>query len=375
MTARALLLLALAAGLLSACAGQGEGDLAREALARQDYAAAREHAGAALKQDPADPVALADLARAQLALGQGADALATLERLRRTGSVPPDMKLLLAEGELQIGGTAAALELAGDPPASAEGWRLRALALSQAGRDDKARDAFERGRSADGPRHRLNIAEAVYRLDRGDRAGAKAALARASAEAPEAIEVLFVTARIAQLEDRGDDALAAYLAILDKAPLDRPALLGAIAEHGRRGEIGQLQELVARGIAAMPEDAEFVYLSARLLAERDDWEKVRELLQRREPLLPEHPDSRALYAQALLELGQYESARAHAAPLYRTHPESVMIRRIYARALIETGDATAARAVIAPLVDRPGAQAIDRHLAERASHRNFSLRD
>ena len=360
------ILLALIA-CLSACAGGGTDGAgqAKDALEAQDYLSARDYAVAQLQADPRDPIALYDLARAQIALGEGGDALATLERLRRTGRVPQDMRLLVAEGALQTGDAERALELVGDP-VTAEGWRLRALALAQLGRIAAARKAFAAGHEAAGIRYRLFVAESRHWLDHGDLPRAAKLLETASQEAPDAIEVLYIGAQIAQLQEDFDRALDNYQAILETAPLDRPALLGAIAILGQQGEIAELRPLVERGITAMPGDVEFLYLSARLYAEQGDWIAVRRLMQSREGVLRFHPDSRALYARALLELRQPEQARAHLVPLFRAYPQSAQIRRTYARALIETGDAALAREVLSPLLGANSVQPQDRVLARRA---------
>ena len=152
--------------LLSACSG-GAGEagnpavLAAEAYARQDYFAARDRALEALRSDPQDATALDLLARVQLAMGQGDNALATLDRLAASGTPaqPEDAALLRAEAHLQRGNIDQARTLL-DGQETAEAWRLRALIALQDGDAEAAAQAFARGRTAPGERLKLFAAEA-----------------------------------------------------------------------------------------------------------------------------------------------------------------------------------------------------------------------
>ena len=339
---------------------------AAEAFAAQDYLAARDHAQAALREDGANVAALELLVRAQIAVGEGANALATFERLKAAGGTPVDAALLEAEANLQVGeGDAVLTLLEGDN--SAEAWRLRALAASLMGDEAAALEGFRQGRDAPGDKVKLYAAEASHFLARGNADGARAAVALAQQAAPERLETLFVTAKLAQLDDDADMASRAFLAILEMAPNDRPALLGAIAEMGELGRVDLLRPLVERGFAAFPGDPEFVYLTARLKAQDGDWQGVRDMLQAREAALAAHPDSRGLYAEALAELGQLELARTHITPLYRAFPDNAQITRVYARVMLDAGDAAEAARAIAPLAERADALPEDREIAARAS--------
>lgn len=365
---RSLFMPVLATFGLSACSVMQADPLenAQQAFAAQDYAAAREYAQAALVEDARDYAALEVLARTQLAMGLGGDALATLARMEEAGSLPAEARLIEAEARLQIGELDAVERLL-EGQTSAESWRLRALMAAVEGDEAGALAAFARGRSGDGEQHRLFTAEANFHLIRGNADAARDAVAQAQRLAPQSIETLFVSARLAQLRGEPELASRAYLAILDIAPLDRPALLGAIAELGNAGRVDLLRPLVHRGREAYPEDIEFFYLTARLKADEGQWAEVRNLLQQREAAISEHPDARGLYGQALLELGQVELARAQLAPLYRRYPENPMFARAYALVLLESGQAGEARQVIAPFASRPDAEQADRDIAHRAA--------
>ncbi len=100
---------------------------ATAAYEKQDYFAARDGAQAALRDDGSNAAALELLARSQIAVGDGANALASLGRLDKMPGKPADINLLLAEANLQIGDAAAMNDLL-EGNTSADAWRLRALA-------------------------------------------------------------------------------------------------------------------------------------------------------------------------------------------------------------------------------------------------------
>ncbi len=289
-------------------------DKAQAAFDAQNYLTARDHVQTALAHDASDIQALELLARTLLAMGQGADALAALDRLNQSGTPPADANLLAAEGKLQTGDPAAALELIGDDP-TAEAWRLRALAAIAQGDAERAGQAYANGRRAEGPRGKLLASEATFHLGRGDLDAAGQAVALAQDVAPDRVETLFVSARMAEAQGSPVLALSNYLRIIEIVPMDRPALLSAIATS-EQAELPRItRHLIAYGAATRPLDTEFVYQQARVDAWDGKWETVRERLQAHETELAEHDPARLLYAEALLQLGQVETARAIAAPI------------------------------------------------------------
>ncbi|RJY08520.1 tetratricopeptide repeat protein [Aurantiacibacter aquimixticola] len=350
---------------LAACSGDPL-DGARDAFAAQDYAEARQQALAAVKADGANGEALLLLAQANIAMGQGADALAALDRLKDPDAASPQGTLIRAEALLQAGNREDALELLADLD-SAEAWRLRALAAQMAGDDRAAADAFREGTMAAGDRSKLFTAAASFYLARGDTPAARRAIGEAQRLSPGSIETLFVSARLAQLDDKPELAARAYLAILERDPTDRPALLGAIRELDKLGRLDLITPLIQRGRRTYPADIDFVYLAASLEAFKGRWQAARDLLQNHESAVADHEDARGLYGEALLNVGQVEQARAMIAPLHRRHPDNAAYARLLTRILLESGEVAAARRTIAPFASRSGAEAIDRELAARAA--------
>lgn len=337
---------------------------AREAYLAQDYLSARDQALVALQADDEDAAALELLTRIQLAMGAGADVPATLDRLEAVGALPPDAAELRAEALLQLGARGDALAML-EGRESAESWRLRALAAAMADDHAGARAAYANGHVAPGDRRKLFTAEASYYLARNDADGARAAVGQAQRLAPDSIETLFVSARLAQLDGQPRLATRAYLAILQLTPNDRPALLGAIAESDKIGRIDLVRDLIQRGRVAYPQDVEFLYYAASLKAYDGDWVGTRDMLQQHEAAIAGHDNARGLYGQALLALGQIEQAHAQLAPLHRRYPDNAAYARLFAEVLLAAGDRRGARRVIDPFARRVDAQPIDRELAAR----------
>ncbi|MDE1466680.1 tetratricopeptide repeat protein [Aurantiacibacter sp. D1-12] len=366
---RILLPLALMAGLLGGCSVFGSDPMeeAREALAEQDYFAARDHALAALQDEAGNIDALSLLAQIQLTMGQGGEALLTLDRLDEAGASSDEITRIRAEALLQTGDFARAFSILGND-LSAEAWRLRALAAAMAGNDEEAAQHFLAGREAEGDKRKLFTAAASFHLARDDADAARYAVGQAQQLAPDTVETYFVSARLAELDGRPDLASRAYLAILERTPNDRPALLGAIRELDKLGRIDVFAPLIARGREAYPTDLEFIYLDASLMAYEGNWAGARDLLQQRESDIADYDDARGLYGQALLELGQFEQARAQIAPLNRGDPNNAAYARVFTRILLELGEFAQARRVIAPILRGPDAAEIDQELAERAAN-------
>ena len=316
------------AASLAACSLLGDPeDDAEAALAAEDYLTARDLALAVLESDASNAAALDVLVRAQLAMGLGGDATNTLARLDEAGGEPADQALLAAEAQLQMGDAVAALALIGGDQ-SAEAWRLRALAAVMQGDDAAARRAFASGHGADGNRAKLYAAEASFNLDRGNLDAAAQAVALANEVAPERVETLYTGARLAEAQGDHVLALSNYLRIIDKVPMDRPALMAAIRESERAGQPDMTRHLILYAAQTRPMDPEFVYQMARLDAWDRNWEAVRARLQEHEADIGNIPAARLLYAEALLNLGQIETARSMAAPLVARFPGDPEVTRI-----------------------------------------------
>lgn len=329
-------------------------DRAEESFAAHKFTSARLDLISALDEQPNDAAAIELLARTQLELGDGEAAKTALDQLAALGKLPADAPILRGEAELLRGRYREAIARV-EGLATAEAWRVRALALVGLRDAGGAADAFAKGASADGPKARLLAERARFALGRGDRASARKLADAALAEDPNALEAQLASAQIAAAEGRLDVALAAYEKASSTYPESRPALIGRIATLGDLGRIADMEPLLDDAVRRAPDDPAVAYLQARLAAARDDWQGARKLIEPIEARMDEFPQARLLYGQALGGLGQHEQAMAQLRTYLRRDPAHRMARRLLAQAQLGAGEAGAAVETIRPLASRPEA--------------------
>jgi tetratricopeptide (TPR) repeat protein len=345
-----------ALALLAACGPTPEEQITRaeQSFAAHEFTRARLDLVSALDERPDDASALALLARTQLELGDGEAAKAALDRLAALGKLPADAAILRGEAELLRGKQREAIAQV-EGLATAEAWRVRALALVKLGELHEAAEAFARGAEADGPKARLLAESARFALARGDRAGAHRLADAALKEDPGVLEALLADAQIAAADGRLDDALAAYEQAAKAWPEARAALVGRIAALGDLGRLDEMEPLLKDAAARAPDDLSVIYLQARLAAAKGDWERTRKLILPVEARVGEVPQIRLLYGQALGELGQHEQAMAHLRAYLDGDPGHRLARRLLAEAQLAGGDALGAVETMRPLAVRPEA--------------------
>ncbi|GGD51768.1 tetratricopeptide repeat protein [Erythrobacter arachoides] len=360
---------------LAACGLSPEERMARAetAFAEHRFSEARLDLATVLQENERDPVALELLARTQLHLGDGEGAVATLERLAAAGRQPADFALLMGEAQLLRGRLDEALALVADSD-TPEAARIAALAHIGAGDTDAARAAFAAGAQRRGDASRLLADYALFALRNGDPVRAAQLAASARDAAPDGLDPLVSSARVAQASGDLAKALEFYERAAAVWPESRVALLGQIGILGDLGRLAEARPLIADVARRTPGDPDVVYLQARLTAEDGDWTEVREMLQ---PLEGEDdPRLQLLYSRALVELDLPEQALPRLTSLMRRSPNHAATRRLLAQAQLDAGDAVAAYATIRPLASNAGGNAQDLAIfsaAARASGRSADI--
>ena len=331
-------------------------DRAEEAFAANRFNDARLDLANLLKEQPGNVPATVLMARAQLRLGDGEGALASLQRLERTGQTPDDFALLKAEAQLLRGRHDEVLELTRDM-GSAEGARLAALALIGKGEIEAAGSLFARGVQGSGPKGRFFAEYALYEMRSGRLDSARSLAGRALEASPDELDPLLASARVATAFGDSDGALAAYDRALQNWPESRAALLGKVGVLGDLGRVDEIRPMIERLAKESPDDPQVLYLQGRLAAEKGDWRAVRRLL---DPLSDSaNADYVALHASALLELGLTEQARSNLVPIVRNVPAHLPARRLLGRAYLAAGEPGEALAVLEPVARGPQASPLD----------------
>ncbi|MDF1833675.1 MAG: tetratricopeptide repeat protein [Alteraurantiacibacter sp. bin_em_oilr2.035] len=323
-------------------------DRAEQAFAENRFSEARLDLATILQENADDAVALDLLARTQLQLGDGEGAGSSLSRLAELGALPADLAEMLAEADLLRGKFKEALD-AGNALENAAGARIAALAHVGLGDATAAQSAFESGTRMAGGKSRLLADYAIFMLNAGDSDAAERLGQQAREAAPDGLDSLTASARIAQSRGELGNALTLYEQAARIWPESRVALLGQIGVLGDLGRIEEARPLIEQVVRRTPSDPDVIYLQARLAAEAADWRQVRELLQPIEGR--EDIRQQLLYVRALIELDLPEQAQPRLITMVRRTPGNAEARRLLARAQLATGDAGAAFATIQPLAD------------------------
>lgn len=284
-----------------------------------EYEEARIDLISVLDEDRDNAAALLLLARTELAQGNGAGARERLLRLQELGAVPDDYAFLLAEAENMRGNPEGALEALSQVE-TAEAYRLRAQALTGMNRIDEARETLRKGLDMPGDKGALYAEYAMFRLADGEIAEATRYVRLAEQSAPEALETYLAAGRLAQTQERIDDAIAIFGEGAEAYPTDLRLFEELAMALGQAGRFEEIEQLVEKGRARFGGTPEFTILRAKLAAEQGEWEQVRSLMQPIEAQLDNRPVAELLYATALYRLGQSELAYRRAQRLNRRFP-------------------------------------------------------
>lgn len=356
-----------AALLLAGCGASPEERLARaeKAYAAHAYSEARVDLASILQEAPENARALELLARTYIDLSDPFSAEAMLKRLTRLGRLPKDAPVLDGNIDLMQGRYDDALAAVAND-ATAEGWRVRALAHIGKGEADEAAKAFAAGEKAVGSRGRLLADYANFQFKAGNLPEARRLAELAAREKPRPLNSYLTSGDLLAANNELGRALAVFEAGLKDYPESRAALVGRIKVLDTLGRTGEVRELVAKSLSANPDDIDFIYFDARLDALDGKWRKVREKLQAHEDELQRQPHANALYAKALLELGQGEQARLRLSSQLLREPGNRQTRVLLGETELRLGDSAGAIETLKPFAQMPGATPEELGLLARA---------
>lgn len=342
---------------------------ARSAFAAQDFVTARMEALSALdsgKLPAADSQALLRLlARAQLQMGDGDGAQATLVRLEDAGGGGAAVNRMKAEAALLRGLPRQALSLLGQD-GDADAWRLRAAAQQALGDNAQALAAFRQGMAA-GDNVQLARDYARFLITAEDFAGADQVLSVMQRLDPKGLDTAMVEGALRVRQGQLDAAAAAY----DRAIAAYPRRIEPLIERANLADMqSQLDRaigLIGKAARLAPGDSRVLDLQVQFASEKGDWEKVRQLLAPHEVDLDPRTPNGLTYAEALLRLGHPEQARVIFARALLLSPQNPYSRMMLAEAQLATGDPGTALRTIRPLSDSLLAGQRELDLALRAA--------
>lgn len=353
--------------LLGGCSKSPEEKYARaqESYAQNDFAAARLDLISALDDDPQNAAMLELLAKAQIAMGDGEGAAASLAKLANANAGTKH-RLLLAEADILRGRFDDALKAVASIDL-AEAKRIGGLAQMGKGDPAAARSWFVQGMEAPGPKARLYAAFARLELGSGKIEAARKLAEKSIAQKPAPLDGMLVAADIGAAQNRLSDALTLYNQALASYPANFAASIGKVAVLGDLDRFDEAEKLLGSFAGDAPDNPRVIYLQARIASAKGQWEKARTILQSQEILMRDNPSMQVVYAEALLRICQIEQSRGWLGPLLRKYPSNRKVRRLLGEAQLAGGDAQGALATLQPIADRPDASPEELALAAKAA--------
>lgn len=336
-----------------------------------NYSAARSHAIAATKADPAWGLAHAVLARAYLALGDGVAAEGELGRATQAGFDARRAHQLYAHAWLLQGDADRALAEAGKAEPRFGGYALRIAARAMAAKGDLpgAQAALATVLAANTKDSYAWSDLGRVRYTSGDIAGAIDAATKASGLDRNNVEALVLRGELVRDQYGLLAALPWFEAALKHDAYYHPALIEYAATLGDVGRNVDMLEATRRALAARPGSPQALYLQAVLAARAGKYDLARTLMQKTGGKIDHVPGVLLLNGMLDYQSGDYEQAIGTWRELVGRQPFNLEGRRMLGAALLRSGDAHGALDVLRPLALRGDADSYTLSLVGRAFER------
>ena len=352
--ARPLLVALIAAVALAGCGG-GDGPPGP----RQQWLDRRADLQAAIADDPNAVQQRVELARAQLRLGDGVGAEASVKAALAAGANADYLRPLLARAYALQGDGNRALQALDEGPIAPEmigeaAWVAGDVHLDN-GDLDAARDTYDRAVRERPRDSRLWVDVARFRDANADTLSARDAVDYAIELDPANSAALAYKANLVRTQQGLSASLPWYDKALAADPDDADALIDQAATLGDLGRYKDMLAALRHAATLVPRDPRPYYLQAVLAARAGKYALARSLLQRTRGELDDQPGFMLLSAVVELELGGEAVAASWADRLLAEQPHNITARRVLAAADWADGDADGAAETLAPIVDRPDA--------------------
>lgn len=360
-----LLAALIAATALAGCDG------ARPEGPRQHWQQQRAELQRAVADDPSAIRPRVELARAQLRLGDGVGAEASVKAALGAGANADYLRPLLARAYALQGEGIRALQTLDEGPIAPEmigeaAWVAGDVHLDN-GDIDAARDAYDRAVRERPRDSRLWVDVARFRDANADTLGARDAIDYAIELDPANSAALAYKANLVRTQAGLTASLTWYDKALAADPDDADALIDQAATLGDLGRYRDMLVALRHAATLAPRDPRPYYLQAVLAARAGKYALARSLLQRTRGELDDQPGFMLLSAIVELELGGEAVAASWADRLLAEQPHNFTARRILAAADWADGDADGAEEALAPIADRPDADSWSLLLAARVA--------
>lgn len=340
-------------------------------LAAGNATAARQTALEALRSDPDNGAAHLALARAMLALEDGAGAGVELQRAADGGVDPATLHALRAEALLLQDQPDKALAEADRAQGKfrADGLRIRARALAARG-DTAAAVATLAEASRIAPNDAsIWVALGRLRNQAGDIGTAIRASQRAVQLAPADPDALLLRAEMVRAQFGLVAALPWFEATLKRDPERHDALIEYAATLGDSGRALDALAATRRALAVRPGSPPALFLQAVIAARAGDLDLARSLIEKTGGAIDDMPAAQLLAGALDLEAGDHQQAIAQLRALLDNQPMNFEARKLLAAAYLRADLARPALDLLNPLVQRADADSYTLTLAARGLER------
>jgi cellulose synthase operon protein C len=339
--------------------------------ARADALARQAELAAAVAAKPGDWALHVQLAEAQLRVGNGVGAEATLRRALELGGSADRLRPLAARAVLTQNEDSRALALLNGgpihPDVAGEAGHVAGLIHLSRGNITAARDGFDAAIRAKPRDSSLWVDVARFRDANADAAGARDAVDFAIELDAQNAAALAAKANLLRIQE----GLAAALPWYERALQIDPDNVDALLDHAATlGDLGQYRAMLVQlrhAAKLAPRSPRPHYLQAVLAARSGDYLLARSLLQRTRGAMENEPGFILLSAIVELELDGAAVAAYQADRLLTLQPHNLVARRLLAAASWASGDRDGAAEVLAPLVARADADSWSLNLAARVA--------
>jgi len=360
----------LLASLIAAAALAGCGD-ARPDGPRQQWLARSAELQRTIADDPAAIRPRVELARAQLRLGNGLGAEASVKAALAAGANDDYLRPLLARAYALQGDGKRALAALDAGPIAPEmigeaAWVAGDVHLAD-GDLGAARDAYDRAVRERPRDSALWVDIARFRDANADAQGARDAVDFAIELDGRNSAALAYKANLVRTQGGLNASLDWYEKALAADPDNEDALIDQAATLGDLGRYKDMLAALRHAATLVPRDPRLYYLQAVLAARAERYALARSLLQRTRGELDDQPGVMLLSAIVELELGGQAVAVNWAERLLAEQPHNFTARRILAAANWADGDADAAADALEPIIDRRDADSWSLLLAARVA--------
>ena len=360
----------LLASLIAAAALAGCGD-ARPDGPRQQWLARSAELQRTIADDPAAIRPRVELARAQLRLGNGLGAEASVKAALAAGANDDYLRPLLARAYALQGDGKRALAALDAGPIAPEmigeaAWVAGDVHLAD-GDLGAARGAYDRAVRERPRDSALWVDIARFRDANADAQGARDAVDFAIELDGRNSAALAYKANLVRTQGGLNASLDWYEKALAADPDNEDALIDQAATLGDLGRYKDMLAALRHAATLVPRDPRLYYLQAVLAARAERYALARSLLQRTRGELDDQPGVMLLSAIVELELGGQAVAVNWAERLLAEQPHNFTARRILAAANWADGDADAAADALEPIIDRRDADSWSLLLAARVA--------